>query len=187
MIEHQYKMYKQQEIPMSKIIKNTKGEPACNPIDCFVKTVGCSKNLESKLIETEFDATDKMIWILRMRRDVFDGYEMKVCIRCENTLEKIVYDNLVIRQIASQNSLNFPLEGFIKSITALGEVTVEFSRVMRVEYNSSLVLNHTIIDMWVIPHDDWHLETNDINPSFNMSTLNFTWNCTSFVKRNAKF
>ena len=54
---------------------------------------------------------------------------------------------------------------------------------MKIDYNASLLFNSTIVDMWLIPFENWHLQ----KENFDISKLNFTWNCTSFEKKTLKF
>jgi len=38
-------------------------------------------------------------------------------------------------------------------------------------------INDTVIDLYIVPSNDWHLEKAD----FNMSTLNFTWHVVNYT------
>ena len=49
--------------------------------------------------------------VLSMRRDVFGGYEEKICVSCDNLAQIIEYDNLLLKQIPNPNSNEFPLLG----------------------------------------------------------------------------
>ena len=118
-----------------------------------------------------------------MHRNVTKGYEEEICLRCENRVQLVEYDKLTIWQRPNLNSKLVPPEGWIESISVLGEVEVVFSRAMKTNFNASLFLNSTNIDMYVLPFENWHLERDD----FNMSSLNFTWNCTSFSGRTLRF
>ena len=54
---------------------------------------------------------------------------------------------------------------------------------MKTNFNASLLLNSTIIDMWIIPFEDWHLGIE----YYNISKLNFTWNCSGFANKTLNF
>ena len=68
------------------------------------------------------------------------------------------------------------MSAYIKSISQLGEVEIKFSTNMRTENLNLTHINSTIVDAYIRPHDDWHLR----EENFNLSTLNFTWNVTSY-------
>lgn len=67
---------------------------------------------------------------------------------------------------------------FIRSIDVFGEVTIEFNGNMRTTNPNVSVseINSTIIDAYIQPENQWHLT----KKNFNMSKLNFTWECTFY-------
>jgi len=52
---------------------------------------------------------------------------------------------------------------------------IRFNFEMMTGFNISL-LNSTLIDMYLVPANNRHLE----DPAFNISNLNFTWDTVSF-------
>ena len=49
----------------------------------------------------------------------------------------------------------------------------------KTDFNYTHLNNITLIQMYIIPNQDWHVEYE----SFNMSKLNFTWNCIGFKNK----
>ena len=66
-------------------------------------------------------------------------------------------------------------------VSEIGIVKIQFDKKMT-NYTLSN-LNKTIIDIWVEPYNDWHLDNDDENP-FNMTKLNFTWEAQKFEQDN---
>jgi len=55
-------------------------------------------------------------------------------------------------------------------------MTIKFNFDMATNYNYSLLLNSTLIDMYIIPEDNRHID----DPAFNLTKLNFTWEVVNF-------
>jgi hypothetical protein len=68
------------------------------------------------------------------------------------------------------------LKANIDQITALGEVTIKFSAPMRNNSVNITHLNHTVLDIYLEPEGDWHLEKGN-----SLAQLNFTWNVTEYT------
>lgn len=66
-------------------------------------------------------------------------------------------------------------------MSILGEVVIEFSHVMKTDFNLTM-LNSTFVDMFIEPAEDRHM--NDEN--FNLSSLNFTWETTYYYRQTMK-
>jgi hypothetical protein len=65
---------------------------------------------------------------------------------------------------------------YIETISSLGEVTIKFSTPMRNESVNVTHLNETVLDIYVEPQGNWHLEEGN-----SLSQLNFTWNVTKYT------
>ena len=64
----------------------------------------------------------------------------------------------------------------IEEIDQFGEVLILFNVNMKTEVVNITHLNDTIIDMYIEPYNNWTSWTSE----FNLTTLNFTWNVTSY-------
>ena len=71
----------------------------------------------------------------------------------------------------------------IVSLSQRGRLTVEFNTEMSTEMIDLSWINSTILDMYIVPHKDWHLDYDD----FNVSLLNFTWKTISFAGNRITF
>lgn len=76
------------------------------------------------------------------------------------------------------------LNGKIKSISEFGKTKIKFNKLLRTEfkYDNQIIFNGSnidtnVLDVYVSPALDRHLE-----PGFNLSNLNLTWNVSSFEK-----
>lgn len=67
------------------------------------------------------------------------------------------------------------LAAYIKSISSLGEVEIEFNTTIKDNFNMSLI-NGTYLDMFIQPAKDRHKHESE----FNLTSLNFTWHVTYF-------
>lgn len=63
-------------------------------------------------------------------------------------------------------------------ISSVGNVSIEFNTQMKTAEVEDLAwLNSSIIDSYIQPFDDWHLDMSN----FDMKTLNFTWKAVSYA------
>ena len=46
-------------------------------------------------------------------------------------------------------------------------------------FNYTMLNNRTLIDLYIQPNNDWHKRQSN----YNISKLNFTWNCTYFKRK----
>ena len=61
-------------------------------------------------------------------------------------------------------------------------MVVHFEKEIKTDFNCSKVFNKTIIDIWVIPYENWHLKIEN----YDIKNLNLTWNCTDFKNKTLK-
>ena len=123
---------------------------------------------------------------LTYTRSFFDGYDHMLCIQCKNDKQTIDIDNIQIIQKPKFSQKIPPVTGKISKISNLGKMEIDFNQIMMTnttDFNFTILNNKTLIEMYLNPANDWHLSKKD----YNLSRLNFTWNCTSYEKKTMKF
>jgi hypothetical protein len=73
---------------------------------------------------------------------------------------------------------SFSVTAYIQSIDFYGNMIIKFSSQMRTEIVNITELNSTYFDLYIAPSNTWH----ELEPTFNISNLNFTWNVTAYER-----
>ena len=96
----------------------------------------------------------------------------------EEELEEEVEEYIVEEEIREAN----PCTAKIVSVDQFGQLTVEFNHEMLTSGFNLTELNEEVLDLYVKPAKDYHLE--DFN--FNLSQLNLTWQADSYGGKTLK-